>query len=225
LGVAAGNGFTVRGIGDQGQPLYQAYFIQVQPENQPLTVTNDGSNLAAGFAGQAGYFAYFFVSGGAAPYTWSLASGHFPPGLSLTTFSDPRDANDELVGMPATTGTYTFTMRVTDYNGDQASQLFTVTIRPPLQVPTTTLPSGTVGRPYSHDLDTNAQGGLPPYNWFVVNNINELPPGLTLDTTSPDLNNLLDGTPTQTGTFSFPMQIQDSSNNTVNTTLTITINP
>ena len=223
-GVAAGNGFTVRGTGDQGQPLYQTYFIQVQPDNQPLTITN-GPNLSAGFAGQAGYFANFFLSGGAAPYTWSLVTGHFPPGLSLTTCcNDPRDANDELVGTPATTGTYTFTMRVSDYNGDQATQQFTVTIDPPLQVPTTALPSGTVGVPYSYDLDNSAQGGLPPYNWFVVNNINELPPGLTLDTTPPDFNNLLDGTPTQAGTFSFPMQVQDASNNWVNATLTVTIN-
>jgi large repetitive protein len=224
-GVAAGNGFTVRGTGDQGQPLYQAYFIQVQPENQPLTVSNDGPDLAPGFAGQAGYFAYFFQSGGAAPYSWSLVSGQFPPGLSLTTFSDPRDANDELVGTPTTTGTYNFTMRVTDYSGQQATQRFSVTIQPPLAVPTTTLPAGTVGVPYSHDLDNNAQGGLPPYSWFVVNNISELPPGLTLDTTAPDFNNLLDGTPTQVGTFSFPMQVQDSSDNTVNATLTLTINP
>lgn len=58
-----------------------------------------------------------------------------------------------------------------------------------------------------------------------MNNIDELPPGFTLDTTAPDFNNLLDGTPTQSGTFSFPMQVQDSSDHTVNATLTVTINP
>jgi large repetitive protein len=221
--VSGGSGFTVQGTGDQGQPLYQAYSIAVD-QNQPLTVNNGGPALDPGFAGQA-YTALFFVIGGAAPYTWSLVSGQFPPGLSLTTFSDPRDANDELAGTPTTTGTYTFTMRVTDYNGQQATQQFTVTVHRPLQVATTTLPAGTVGVPYSHDLDLNAQGGLPPYSWFVVNNINELPPGLTLDTTAPDFNNVLTGTPTQAGTFSFPMQVQDSWDNTVNATLTITINP
>ena len=219
---SGGSSFTVQGTGDQGQPLYQAYSIAVD-QNQPLAVNNGGSALDPGFAGQA-YTASFFVIGGAAPYIWSMVSGQFPPGLSLTTFSDPRDANDELTGTPTTTGTYTFTMKVTDYGGQQATQQFTVTVRPPLQVTTTTLPAGTVGRPYSHDLDLNVQGGLAPYSWFVVDNISELPPGLTLDTTAPDFNNVLDGTPTQTGTFSFPMQVQDSWDNTVTATLTITIN-
>ena len=77
--------------------------------------------------------------------------------------------------------------------------------------------------PYSRDLP--AQGGTPPYTWSVVNNINELPPGLTLDTTAPDYNNVLTGTPTHAGTFSFPMQLQDSQDNTVTGTVTITINP
>jgi hypothetical protein len=221
--AVGGSNFTVQGTGDQGQPLYQAYSIAVD-QNQPLTVNNGGPNLSPGFAGQA-YTALFFVIGGAAPYTWSLVSGQFPPGLSLTTFASPRDANDELAGTPTTVGTSTFTMRVTDFYGHQATQQFTVTIHPPLQVTTTTLPAGTVGVPYRHDLDLNAQGGLPPYSWFVVNNINELPPGLTLDSTAPDFNNVLDGTPTQAGTFSFPMQVQDSSDNVVNATLTITINP
>jgi hypothetical protein len=221
--VSGGSNFTVQGTGDQGQPLYQAYSIAVD-QNQPLAVNNDGPNLDPGFAGQA-YTAFFFVIGGAAPYTWSLVSGQFPPGLRLTTFSDARDANDELVGTPTTLGTYNFTMRVTDYNGQQATQQFTVIVHPPLQVTPTTLPAGKVGVPYSHDLDLNAQGGLPPYDWFVVININELPPGLTLDTAAPGFNNILDGTPTQAGTFSFPMQLQDAWNNMVNATLTITINP
>jgi hypothetical protein len=221
--AVGGDNFAVQGTGDQGQPLYQAYSLVVD-QNEPLSVNASGGTGLVGMVG--GTFAQnFFLSGGAAPYTWSLASGQLPPGLSLQTFSDPRDANDELAGTPATAGTYAFTMRLADYNGQQATQKFTVTIEPALQVTPTTLPAGTVGKPYSHDLDLNAQGGSPPYNWFVVNNINELPPGLTLDTTAPDFNNVLAGTPTQAGTFSFPMQIQDSQDNWVSATLTVTINP
>jgi hypothetical protein len=59
-----------------------------------------------------------------------LASGQLPPGLSLRTFSDPRDANDELTGTPTTAGTSTFTMRLSDYNGQQATQQFTLVIQP-----------------------------------------------------------------------------------------------
>ena len=223
--TVGGGSFTVQGTGDQGQPLYQAYSIAVD-QNQPLTIVLPaiGSALSPGMVGGA-YAQNFFLSGGAAPYTWSVASGQLPPGLHLQTFSDPRDASDELAGTATTAGTYTFTMRLTDYNGQQATQQFSLTIDPALQITPTTLPAGTVGVPYRHDLDVNAQGGTPPYDWFVVININELPPGLTLDTTSPDFNNVLDGTPTQAGTFSFPMQLQDSQDNTVTATLTITINP
>jgi hypothetical protein len=220
--LTGGQSFTVQGTGDQGQPLYQAYSIAVD-DNTPLSINTCCTTLG-GTVGQADSKLFYLV-GGAGPYTWSLASGQFPPGMTLQTYSDPRDANDELAGTPTTAGTYTFTMRLADFDGKQATQKFTFIVVPPLQVANTTLPAGTVGVPYSHDLDLSAQGGNPPYSWFVVNNINELPPGLTLDTTAPDFNNVLAGTPTQAGTFSFPMQVQDSQDNTVNATLTITINP
>ena len=215
--------FTVQGTGDQGQPLYQAYSITVDP-NQPLAINaSGGTNLGPGMVGGA-FAQNFFLSGGAAPYTWSVAAGQLPPGLSLQTFSSqfPRDVNDELGGTPTTAGTYTFTVQLTDYDGQQATQQFTLTIDPPLQISATPLPAGTTGVKYSHDLP--AQGGAPPYTWSVVNTINELPPGLTLGTTAPGFNNVLTGTPTQAGTFSFPMQVQDSQDNTATGTVTITIN-
>jgi hypothetical protein len=222
-GVEPGSTFTVQGTGDQGQPLYQAYSILVDP-NEPLAINppSGGSTLSPGMVGGA-YAQDFFLSGGAGPYTWSLASGQLPPGLTLQTSGDPRDASNELAGTATTAGTFTFTMRLTDYAGQQATQQFTLVIDPALQISATPLATGTVGKPYSHDLI--AQGGASPYSWFVVTNINELPPGLTLGTTAPDFNNVLTGTPTKAGTFSFPMQVQDSQGNTANGTVTITINP
>jgi len=163
----------------------------------------------------------FFLSGGAAPYTWSVAAGQLPPGLSLQTFSDPRDAKDELAGTPTTAGTYTFTMKVADYDGQQATQQFTLTIDPALQITPTTLPAGTVGVPYSHDL--TAQGGDPPYTFFIAND--PLPPGLSFGSVAPDTDNVLTGTPTKAGTFSFTLQVQDSFDNTATATMTVTIDP
>jgi hypothetical protein len=220
-GTEPGRNFTVQGSGDQGQPLYQPYTILVD-QNLPLTINASGGTNLAGTVGQS-FAQNFFLSGGAGPYTWSVASGQLPPGLTLRTFSDPRDANDELAGTPSQAGTYAFTMRLTDYAGQQATQHFTLTIDPPLQISSTPLPTGTVGVPYSHDLI--AQGGAPPYSWFVVTSINELPPGLTLGATPPDFNNVLTGTPTQAGTFSFPMQVQDSQDNWASGTVTVTIDP
>jgi large repetitive protein len=91
------------GTGDQGQPLYQAYSIAVNP-NEPLAINaSGGTDLGPGTVGQP-FAQDFFLSGGAGPYTWSLASGQLPPGLSLQTFASPRDANDELAGTPTTAG-------------------------------------------------------------------------------------------------------------------------
>ena len=122
--------FTVQGTDTQGQPLYQPYQVTVDP-NQPLAVVlpASGSTLYPGTVGQA-FALNFFLSGGAAPYTWAVTAGQLPPGLGLQSFAGPRDANDELAGTPTTAGTFTFTMRVTDYYGHQATQQFSLTIQP-----------------------------------------------------------------------------------------------
>ena len=199
----------MQGTGDQGQPLYQAYSIAVN-QDLPLTINASGGTDLGGTVGRH-LRRTSSSAAGPVPTSGPWPPGNSRPALSLRTFAGPRDANDELAGTPATAGTYTFTMRLTDYSGQQATQQFTATIDPPLQITAPRLPTGTVGVPYSRDLI--AQGGAPPYSWSVVTNINELPPGLTLDSTAPDFNNVLTGTPTQAGTFSFPMQVQDSQGN------------
>ena len=122
--------FTVHGTDGQGQPLQQAYSITVDPP-PPLAVVLPGSGptLAPGTVGVA-YAQNFFLSGGVAPYTWSVASGSLPPGLALVTTDAPTDNNNQLAGTPTTAGTFTFTMKVTDGAGSQASQQFSLTIQP-----------------------------------------------------------------------------------------------
>jgi hypothetical protein len=122
--------FTVKGTDTQTQPLYQPYQITVDPD-QALTVVlpGSGSTLFPGTVGQA-FGINFFLSGGAAPYAWAVVAGALPPGMQLQTFSDPRDAGNEMAGTPTTAGTFSWTMRVTDFYGHQASQHFTITIQP-----------------------------------------------------------------------------------------------
>lgn len=57
------------------------------------------------------YSTVFLVTGGTGPFTWSIASGSLPPGLTL----DP--ATGQLAGRPTTAGTYGFDVRVTDASG------------------------------------------------------------------------------------------------------------
>lgn len=72
------------------------------------------------------FFTYTFsVSGGTSPYTWTLLSGSFPQGLSLSS-------SGVLSGTPTEGGTFAYTVRVTDSVGRTAdlSCSFTTTLAP-----------------------------------------------------------------------------------------------
>ncbi|MCX6007181.1 MAG: putative Ig domain-containing protein [Chloroflexi bacterium] len=69
----------------------------------------------------------------------------------------------------------------------------------------TTLPSATVGTPYSTDL--NAHGGITPYTWSITSG--SLPAGLTLDSTL----GVIKGVPTSPKLYSFTIQVNDSASN------------
>jgi Putative Ig domain/Right handed beta helix region len=77
------------------------------------------------------------VQGGTAPYTWSVASGTLPPGLSLT----PSDG--AITGTPTQAGTFDFTVTVVDSTDPTltATQAQAITIAPDCAVPTTAPPT------------------------------------------------------------------------------------
>ncbi len=91
--------------------------------------------------------------------------------------------------------------------GVSNSATFTITVHPaPLVITTTSLPSATVGEPYSQQL--NASGGIPPYSWAVTSG--SLPPGLALSSSG-----LLSGTPAAAGQYQFVVTVTDSSGTAV----------
>jgi Putative Ig domain/Abnormal spindle-like microcephaly-assoc'd, ASPM-SPD-2-Hydin len=70
------------------------------------------------------YYTSFGVAGDTAPpFTWSLAGGTLPPGLTLS----PSGA---LSGTTTATGDYTFTLQVTDGRGQTATQAFHLPVSP-----------------------------------------------------------------------------------------------
>jgi hypothetical protein len=58
-------------------------------QNVPLAINASGGTDLGGTVGQA-FAQDFFFSGGAGPYTWSVAAGQLPPGLTLQTPGVPR---------------------------------------------------------------------------------------------------------------------------------------
>jgi large repetitive protein len=206
--------FTVKGTDQQGQPLQQTYSIKVGPP-LPLVVSPCCPDGTVGVA----YAQNFFVQGGVAPYAWSIVSGQLPPGLRLVS-PNPPDVDNRLSGTPTTAGTFTFTVQVTDSRGAQTTVQDSLTVHPLLVVATSHLPAGTVGVAYRQALI--AQGGLAPYSWFLVSG--QLPPGLFLDATPPDFNNLLSGTPTTAGTFTFTIQVWDALGDQASGSVTVIIN-
>jgi hypothetical protein len=72
----------------------------------PLVIISNG-NLTNGRV-NVNYSYQLLFSGGKAPYTWALASGSLPPGLTLDT------TTGVISGKPTATGTFTFTVSLTD---------------------------------------------------------------------------------------------------------------
>lgn len=174
------------------------FTLVVQPPvGGSLTVTT--ARLPNGVVG-APYAAALAATGGAAPYTWTVASGALPPGLGL-------GADGTIGGTPTTPGGSSFVVRVRD--AGQPSLVATATLAITvlgnaggLQITTAALPGGTVGHPYTAAL--SASGGLAPYSWSVSSGM--LPPGLALTSAG-----VLSGTPALAGSFSVTVQVSDGS--------------
>ena len=66
-------------------------------------------------------------SGGVLPYTWVRSAGTFPPGMSLVQ-DNPDGPLVRVTGTPTTTGTFSFTLRLTAANGATTTQALTVTV-------------------------------------------------------------------------------------------------
>jgi hypothetical protein len=88
-------------------------------QSTPLTITT--TSLPGGAVG-ASYSATLAASGGTPPYTWSIASGALPTGLSL------NGSSGVISGTPTATGTFSFTARVTDSAAQTATKSLSIAV-------------------------------------------------------------------------------------------------
>lgn len=118
----------------------------------------------------------------------SGVSPSFPVGGPVFTLS----------GIPTSSGSSTFTLRLILPNGDQVQKTYTLCV---VGIHPTSLLSGTVGTAYSRTLTADSCA-TTPLSWQVFSG--SLPDGLTLDETT----GVISGTPTTDGTYSFTIQLQ-----------------
>jgi hypothetical protein len=148
-------------------------------------------------------------TGGSQPYVWSIDGGSLPSGLVLTP-------SGSITGTPTTTGTFNFSVLVTDQLRRATGKSFQLIITTSVLVISNSspLPAGTVGTAYSQTFSLN--GGAAPYRWTIAGNV---PPGLTLNAVT----GVLSGTPSANGTFDFTVQVIDNSGASANKNFTVTI--
>ena len=169
----------------------------------PLTIAT--ASLPSGQVG-VGYSAQLTATGGTPPYTWS--AGGLPGDLSVSS-------SGVVSGTPASDGTFTVSVTVTDSAKKTATRNFSLVIIPaPLVISTAALPNGTVGVTYQ--ASTAATGGVPPYTWTFTG----LPGGV-----SGAADGTLSGTPLAMGTFSVGATVTDSKGVTASKTFSVTIAP
>lgn len=133
------------------------------------------------------------VTGGAGPYTFSLAYGNLPAGLTLDI------SLGTITGIPATSGSHVFAIGVTDSLGTYAEREYTVNF--PVISTVSYLQRATQNVAYS--VAILVPGGIAPIRFSST----WLPNGLILDSTT----GVLSGTPTTVGSFKFDITATDST--------------
>src|ERR1017187_3709252 len=137
------------------------------------------------------------VSGGVAPYTFSLATGKLDPGLTL----DPTSG--VISGTPTSQAAFNYKARVVDSAGSTAtSPTCHIKIYVHVSIDCPKINTGAVGEPFSQLLIT--YGGVGPYTYAII--AGALPPGITLNPST----GLMSGIPTTAGNFFYTAQVTDS---------------
>ncbi|MEW6434265.1 MAG: putative Ig domain-containing protein [Myxococcota bacterium] len=169
---------------------------EVRLSTTQLTITTTALPAATQYAP---YGLRLQASGGTGDYAWELNAGSsLPPGLTLSSAGD-------LAGAPATTGSFSFEVKVTSGTLTQTGSL-SLTVGQgnlPLVIVDQALPAAEFGRAYNTALI--AVGGKPPYQWSIVSGT-QLPDGLALSS-----DGVIEGRGSAAGDFTFAVEVKDSS--------------
>lgn len=155
-------------------------------------------NLPTGALGAA--YPGAVVHGGAGPWTYSIAGGALPNGLSVA----PNGGAAIFTGSAAAAGTFDFNLRVTDSAGCLGAANLRIVIGGDLAVQPALLANGATGRLYAQSFGLNAGSvALPVTSASLLSGT--LPQGLNIVNSGGTW--VLSGTPTGAGSFDFTVQV------------------
>jgi hypothetical protein len=138
------------------------------------------------------------VTGGTAPYRWAISSGSLPSGLAL------GPENGVITGTALLTGSFGFTVDVTDADSRTARKSLAITVlAPPLSMEFADSVDALKGSPFN--LQINVVGGAPPYTWAI--SAGALPAGLTLNSAT----GAITGSPAAAGIFNVTLSVRDQA--------------
>ncbi len=155
-------------------------------------------------ATSSSYNATILASGGKAPLSYSIRSGSLPAGLNI------NGSTGSIAGTPSATGSYPFTVTVTDSTGRTTSTALNINVDTPLAITLGKLNSGLTNTSYSQTI--TASGGYGSYSWRISSG--SLPSGLSLDSVTGTLSGLL----TTADARSIGVTVQDAVGRTATVT-------
>jgi hypothetical protein len=164
-------------------------------------------------ANQPGYDGTIPVWGGSNAYQNLSVSG-LPSGLAASLSGNAISIS----GTPTQAGTFSLDVSLQDTNGNPGNAIDTLTINPALALGPLSPAAWTVNKA-GYDGTISITGGTDSYSGLEVSG---LPAGLTDSLSGSTIT--IYGKPTQSGSFSLNVSVQDSNGNTVSGTDPLTIN-
>ncbi len=143
----------------------------------------------------------FNATGGTAPYRWELTQGSLPTHVGF--IGDQGNGSTAMIkGVPATSGSFPLTFRVTDVLGRSTLHTITLGVTDKLRLTSVRMPqAGRVAKLYlAHGV---AEGGYGKRSWSVAGGL--LPAGLQLDAKT----GVITGRPAHRGRYVFYLAVKD----------------
>ncbi len=188
--VAGSFPVVIRTTDSSGAEFQKNYTILIGSGN--LSFTN--VSLPVSYLGQ-NYRISLYAAGGVPPYTFSIASGALPSGLTL-------DPNGIIYGIPTVIGQSSVSFRVVDATGSTAADTLVMgAIQSAIGFGFTSISTATVGQGYG--FTPTGSGGVAPFRFSVLGG---LPPGIKVRA-----DGALTGIPTQAGSYNVLIRAQDGS--------------